>query len=180
MPITKDGNGVINETAFTDKDEFDKTGVVRSDIFAVRDAGDQLKQIAFDCSGITTNTTVTVSAPSGSSGTFSLPATAGGALRLSAETLQYSAPVAAATVTVAAATTALVMEPAGTLATLTVALPAGTEGKQVKIASTQEISALTLTANGGDTIVHAPTTMLIDTVFALIFRASTSKWYKIA
>lgn len=59
MPITKIAN-VITETPMLDKDQFERTGVIRSDEFAICSGKDVLRQIQFDASAITSNTTVTL------------------------------------------------------------------------------------------------------------------------
>jgi hypothetical protein len=48
MAITKNGQGVIVETAIDDKDRFDRTGVINDDSFAICDPSDPTKQIQFD------------------------------------------------------------------------------------------------------------------------------------
>lgn len=64
--------------------------------------------------------------------------------------INYQAPVSGATITMTVATGLwLVLNPAGTLATLTVALPASpANGLTVIISTTQQITALTLTSGG--------------------------------
>lgn len=76
MPIVKLPDGTIQETVFNSEDEFLRTGVIRSDVFAIRDSTDRIRQMAFDVSALPTDTTLTVKAPS-VGGNFSLvsPAT---------------------------------------------------------------------------------------------------------
>ena len=66
MPISKDGSNVINETAPADLAVFTRTGVIKDSDFAVMDRRDPLKQLKVDCSGLATDSDVTLSAvPSG-------------------------------------------------------------------------------------------------------------------
>lgn len=58
MPITKDGNGVIQYTPKSDKFETELTGTHPSGSHAVCDDVDQLKQVKFDLSAQATNTNV--------------------------------------------------------------------------------------------------------------------------
>lgn len=166
MPITKTANVVV-ETAPTNKRQFENTGVMHADQFSFCDAGDPLKQMKFDLSAMTTNTTATFKAPP-ASGTISL-----------GNTLQYVAPVTTDSVTIAAGTTHLVIEPAGTIAALTVVLPtAPADGTLVQFCSTQIVTTLTLTPGGSDTVVTDTTALAVDTAIKYIYRASSSKWYK--
>jgi hypothetical protein len=55
---------------------------------------------------------------------------------------------------------AYVMTPAGTLATGTLTMPAGAApGQEVSISTSRAITAFTLNANAGQTILNAPTTL---------------------
>lgn len=165
MPITKTAN-VITYTAKTDRWSSGITGVYSDSDFAISDELDPTKQLKFEASGITTNTSITLTPPA-SSGTVGLKGDAG--------TLQYATPTAGQTVTITTADT-LIMEPAGTLATLTVAFPAASDGKQVTIASTQIITTLTLTANGSDAFVTTLAAFVAGG-FAT-FTARSTKWYR--
>lgn len=178
MPITKDGSNVIQETAPASWDEFQATGVIQYHEFAIAGT-DRLQQIKFDPTALTTNSSVTIAAPTGTGGVYTLPSVAG-ALAGAAGVLQYAAPLAAATVTIADATTALVLEPAGTIATLTVVLPTTpADGKMVSISSTAIVSILTLSGGGSDTIVNAITVFAAAGFARYVYRASTTKWYRI-
>jgi hypothetical protein len=67
---------------------------------------------------------------------------------LGAGNTNYSTPLTGTTVTAAATDSTILLEPAGTIAALTVALPAAAalkDGQTLRIASTQTITALTLT-----------------------------------
>lgn len=91
----------------------------------------------------------------------------------------YSAPMTGATVTMTAGTETAVIAPAGTLAALTVALPACTSGYDGSIArysSTQTITALTVNATSG-TVSNAPTTLAAGAGHADLCRGSNTTWY---
>lgn len=78
MPITKNGQGVIVETPLLSKDQFEATGVVRADEFAICDGVDRLKQLKFDTSAQTSNTSVTFASGANASNIIlTLPATSG-------------------------------------------------------------------------------------------------------
>jgi len=64
MPITRDGNGTLVETPILDKDQFDRTGVIHDDSFAICDERDRLKQFRVDVSSLGTRSDVTLKAPS--------------------------------------------------------------------------------------------------------------------
>lgn len=74
----------------------------------------------------------------------------------------------------------LVINPAGTLATGTVLLPATPlDGQQASIISTQTQTALTVTAATGDTVNNAPTALVALTPVKLGYRLSDKTWYRI-
>jgi len=80
MPISKVGN-VVTYTAGANMDRAAATDVHDASSFAVCDANDPLKQIKFDASGLTTNTSVTHKVTSSSIGLYTYydsAATAGG------------------------------------------------------------------------------------------------------
>lgn len=83
MPIIKRPDGTIVEEEFIDKIEFERTGVIRTDTFAVRDEGDQLKQLQVNLTDMTTDTTVVLKAQAGTSGEMLLPDGPGTLARLS-------------------------------------------------------------------------------------------------
>jgi hypothetical protein len=78
MPITKDGSGRLIETPVTDKDQFDRTGVMRDDQFAVCDNVDRTKQMRLEAGGQAPDSSVTLSAGANSGNiTLTLPTTSG-------------------------------------------------------------------------------------------------------
>lgn len=108
-----------------------------------------------------------------------------GLASLNALPYQYNAPLTGATVAVAATTGTMLLDPAGTIATLTVTLPAATaliDGQQLSLASSQTVTALTLTGGTGTTISNAPTAITISTTgpynYRFIYRAANTKWYR--
>lgn len=91
------------------------------------------------------------------------------------------APLTGASITVPGGVSQLVIDPAGTIAALTIVLPASTllyDGQEFKASSTQTITALTVTAGSGTTIVSTAVTTLGATTAALdlIYHAATQKW----
>ena len=80
--------------------------------------------------------------------------------------------------TFAAGTTVLVMNPAGTLATGTITMPAApADGMTISFSSTQTITALTVSANTGQSIVGNSTTMLAGGAASFVYRLSNTTWY---
>lgn len=72
------------------------------------------------------------------------------------------------------------IEPAGTLATLTVNLPSTSlSGLVLRIATTQTITALSVTASGGATVNNAPTTLPAGSGFAYLYRGNNTTWYRV-
>ena len=80
--------------------------------------------------------------------------------------------------TFAAGTQILVINPAGTLATGTITMPAApADGMTITFSSTQTITALTVNANTGQSIVGAPTVLPARQAGAYIYRLSNTTWY---
>lgn len=112
----------------------------------------------------------------GSDGTdTNLVAGASGALAYT-----YNAPATGFAITVGNDIAQLVLEPAGTLASGTVTLPAAPEdGDTVGISSTQAITALTISPNAGQTVADAPTSFAIGGSVRFLYRATNTTWYRI-
>lgn len=93
-------------------------------------------------------------------------------------TNQYTQPTVGQTVTVNnTGTINLLIDPAGTLATLTVTMPATpTDGDTVSIGTSQIITALTM--NGG-TLVGPLTTMALGGFATYIFGGTAAKWFRV-
>lgn len=99
---------------------------------------------------------------------------------ISKSTYIYAAPLTGATVTILDTQDRAVIEPAGTIAALTVVLPtasAAYDGKVVNICSTQIVTTLTLSATAG-TIVGGGTAMAVGVGQDYVCRGSTAKWYR--
>ena len=72
----------------------------------------------------------------------------------------------------------LVMNPAGTLATGTITMPASpSDGMTVTFSSTQTITALTVNANTGQTIRNAVTGMFAGQSCSYVYRAASTTWF---
>lgn len=95
-----------------------------------------------------------------------------------APTIQYVVPTAAATVTAGAGSNVLVLlNPAGTLATMTFALNASpVDGDQVTVSTTQIISALTVS---GGTIIGSLSSLALAGFAKFIWNATASVWFRI-
>lgn len=151
----------------------------------------------------TTNNTCTSTIPAGpaltgnelvpvdtmASGGAAVPQTAYlSVMTLGAGVLDFQVPLTGATITETAQMNQLIIDPAGTLATLTVQLPAATgllNGQVWGMCTTQVITALTLTAGSGTTVKNAPTAMLVPVAtgaascFAYRYVKAQTAWYRI-
>ena len=78
-------------------------------------------------------------------------------------------------------TTTLIIQPAGTLATGTITMPASpADGMVIALSSTQIITALTVSANTGQSIVNAVTTLAAGGGARYIYRLTNTTWYRTA
>lgn len=92
----------------------------------------------------------------------------------------YNVPITGFSLTIGAAIQVLVLNPAGVLATGTVILPvAPLDGDQVRISTTQTITALTLTPSGTQTIANAVTTLAGDGFVAYLYSTAQNKWFRV-
>jgi hypothetical protein len=90
----------------------------------------------------------------------------------------YQAPTTGFSYTFAAGVNVLVMQPAGTLATGTITMPAApVDGMTITFSSTKTITALTVNANTGQSIVGAPTVLPANQAGAYVYRLSNTTWY---
>jgi len=73
---------------------------------------------------------------------------------------------------------ALVMNPAGTLATGTITMPAApVDGMTITFSSTKIITTLTVSANTGQTINNAVTTLAAGQSASYVYRAASTAWF---
>lgn len=105
--------------------------------------------------------------------------------------VNYQTPLTGATVTATPLDSTMLIDPAGTIATLTVVMPGPAaslrDGQTWRVTSSQTVTALTLTPGSGTTIGGAaaatPTAITPSatgsTGYDFIFKASNAKWYRI-
>lgn len=94
---------------------------------------------------------------------------------------QNVSPAAGDTVALSGNISKLFIKASGTLATLTVTLPASTalfDGQQFYLASDQAVTTLTLTAGSGTTIATSTTSLTANTPVRYVYMAADLKWIK--
>ena len=102
-------------------------------------------------------------------------------VRNARNTLERVVPTTGFTNTIANTTSYYILEPAGTLATGTLTMPASPVNEQVvTIASTQTITALTHSPNTGQTLKGALTTITVDGNASWIYRTANTTWYRVS
>lgn len=80
--------------------------------------------------------------------------------------------------TFAAGVQVLVINPAGTLATGTITMPASpSDGMTITVESTQQVTAITVNANTGQSIVGAPSQLIPNQSLSWIYRLANTTWY---
>jgi hypothetical protein len=93
----------------------------------------------------------------------------------------YQTPTTGFSYTFAAGINVLVMQPAGTLATGTITMPASpADGMTITFSSTQIITALTLNGNTGQTVVSGTTKLAANQAATYVYRLSNTSWYPTA
>ncbi len=95
------------------------------------------------------------------------------------EPYSYNTPTTGATITMAAYERRCIVNPAGTLAALTVHLPPSPVDKQVAgVASSQIITALTVASGtGGASLVGLPSSLAAGGAFTALYRSASTTWY---
>lgn len=89
-------------------------------------------------------------------------------------------PTTGFSITIANNISTLLLNPAGTLATGTITMPATPiDGQIVQVSSSQIVSSLTVSANSGQTILGAPTSIAPTGGFRYIYNLSGTTWYRI-
>jgi hypothetical protein len=100
-------------------------------------------------------------------------------LALTGATVVDAAPLTGASITMGTGVVKLLLDPAGTIAALTVVTAPATalfDGQELQISSSQTVTALTLTAGTGTTIVPTITTVGSAAPVNLVYHAATAKW----
>lgn len=98
---------------------------------------------------------------------------------LTGSTTQDAAPLTGTSITLVPGTAKLLLDPAATIAALTVVLPAATalvDGEEFDITSSQTVTALTVTPGTGTTLVPTITTVTAAAPIHLVYHAATAKW----
>lgn len=102
-------------------------------------------------------------------------------VRNARHTIEYVTPVTGFSNTIANTTINYIIEPAGSLASGTLIMPASPVNEQVvTIASTQTITTLTHNPNTGQTLKGALTTIAANGNASWIYRSTNSTWYRVS
>jgi hypothetical protein len=100
---------------------------------------------------------------------------------LAHQTYSLQAPTTGFTITIGNNIPGLLLNPAGTLATGTITMPATPiDGQIVRVSTSQTVSTLTVSANSGQSILGAPTTITSSSPFSYQYNLSGTTWYRIA
>jgi hypothetical protein len=95
------------------------------------------------------------------------------------QSYDYQVLATAFSYTFAAGTQVLVINPAGTLATGTITMPASpADGMTITVESTQEVTALTMSGNGG-TIVGPAVQLIPNQPLSWVYRLANTTWYPV-
>jgi hypothetical protein len=164
MPISSTGE-ITAARGLTTLDG-QRSGVTRESDFAICNDVNHTTQLKFATTNVTAGTAVTLTAPA-ASGTVAVEGVS---------SIQYAAPLTGATVALAATTTNLIINPAGTIAELTITLPAASDGKKITISSSEIVTALTLTPDGSDTIKNKLAAFTAGGVVTFVARSTV--WYR--
>jgi len=107
------------------------------------------------------------------------PATVNIPLSLTGATVLDAAPLTGVTITLPSGTAKLILNPAGTIAALTVVLPIAAQcldGQEFFIYSSQTVTALTVTPGSGTTLTPTITTVTAAAPVKLIYSQNALAW----
>jgi uncharacterized protein DUF2793 len=91
----------------------------------------------------------------------------------------YQQPITGFAIAAGNASGRLILDPAGTLASGTVTLPASPkDGQLFRLSTTQTITALTLSPATGQSVVGAPSTLGSNAFAEFTYRAANTSWYR--
>ena len=109
-------------------------------------------------------------------------------IAMNAGPYQYNAPLTGASITVLPTSRRLMLEPAGTIAALTVVFPAATalqDNQTFGLCSRQVVTALTITNGSGATVLDPPTALTAPVTTGgascveWVYRAANTSWYRV-
>lgn len=93
----------------------------------------------------------------------------------------YTNPSTGFNYTIPANVTVAIIQPAGTLATGTIKMPAlVVDGMTITITCTQIITALTMQANTGQSLLNGLSTLAAGGTASYLYRSANTTWYKVA
>jgi hypothetical protein len=97
------------------------------------------------------------------------------------DSYQYQTPTNGASLTLSAIYSTVILEPAGSLTSLTVTMPTGVyDGQRLTIAgATNGITGITHNAGAGQTLKGALTSLTADTGATWMYRVATTTWYRL-
>lgn len=92
----------------------------------------------------------------------------------------FQAPMTGDSITLGDNSKTLVIQPAGTLVSLTIVMPANPVNcQEVRFSSSQVITTLTVNANAGQTISNAPTTIAAGQGYAFMYKLADTNWVRL-
>lgn len=109
-------------------------------------------------------------------------------LAMNAGPYQYNAPLTGASITLLNTSRRLMLEPAGTIAALTVVFPAAStliDNQTMGICSRQVVTALTITNGAGATVLDPPTALTAPpttggaSCVEWVYRQTNTSWYRV-
>lgn len=90
-------------------------------------------------------------------------------------------PINAFTFNIPDKTQVITLDPAGALASGTIVMPPNpVDGQPLQVSSTAAIASLTVSANAGQTIKNAPTSIAAGGAFSYYYHAATAVWYRVS
>jgi len=155
---------------------------------------------SFCASTVNNNCTLTIPAGPAMSGLETIPADTNASGGQSPQTVKvpiaalgagpylYDVALNGDTITLTSVTRNVIINPAGTIAGLTIVTPVAAgliDGQKLGICTTQIVTSLTMTAGSGTTLTDAPTALLVPVATGgascvdFLYRQANTTWYRI-
>jgi hypothetical protein len=96
------------------------------------------------------------------------------------QSTDFEIPTNGFSLTIGTGVLTLLLDPAGTLATGTITLPPSPiNGQEIRVSSSETVTALTVSPNTGQSIKNAPTTLTAGSGFGYIYQSDNTTWYRL-
>lgn len=174
IPVTPNGTGTVSTLAL-----YDASTITNAGYLAFR-ASSTHNYIFSDAEGSGTAQPLAVQMDGNNAIVWDITARTAITRALGLQGKTRTVATAAGSETISDTVSVLLLDPAGTIASYTVTMPASPlDGHVVNISTTETITTFTLSPNAGQSIENAPTTLTAGSSVRYIYHLATTTWYRL-